>query len=303
MGNYPGRFGHGITIRGVPLTVSHPGETFWVDENASFTGRGTFKNPDVSIESCMARCVADRGDIIMVKPGHVENISAAADLTCDVAGVAIVGSGRGAAQSQIVFDTADTATVSIGAANVSFVNMWFLANYADVATAISVVDAGDYFTIEGCRITNTSTILNFLVFCYLADDADYFGFYNNDVHLIEGSAANSLVHTVGESLTMRVIGNNIIAEAAESIFDIDAAQLTGAPLFRDNTMVNLTALADFCVEVDATTVGVFAGERYACASTTSPVAVVTASFFVDAQASELANVSSLAFPATAIGWP
>ena len=43
MANYPGGFSHGITIRGVPLTVSHPGEVFWVDENASCTGRG---NPE-----------------------------------------------------------------------------------------------------------------------------------------------------------------------------------------------------------------------------------------------------------------
>ena len=118
MSNYPGGFSHGVTIRGIPITMSHTGDVFWVDENANSPGRGTFANPDISIDSCMSRCVSARGDIIMVKPGHVENISAAGDLTCDVIGVAIIGTGWGDDQAKIVWDTADTADVEVTAKNV-----------------------------------------------------------------------------------------------------------------------------------------------------------------------------------------
>jgi hypothetical protein len=303
MSHYPGGFSTGVTIRGIPIEISHPGENFWVDENASSPGRGTFVNPDTSIDTAIGRCVAGRGDKIWVKPGHVENISAAAGMVCDVANVAIIGTGMGDDQAKIVFDTADTADIDVTAANVSFVNMWFESNFLAVDGAIDVSADGDYFTIQGCRVTATSTVLDFEEFVNLAVGANYFGFLYNDVHLIEGTTGESLVLTQGESLAMRVIGNNIIMEASTSIFDVDATAITGAPLFRDNYMCNLTAAADYCVEIDATTVGHFVDERYVCAGEAIPIAVTTASFFVNCLGSELANVSSLIFPKTATAWP
>ena len=302
MANYPGGFSHGITIRGIPLTVSHPGEVFWVDENASCTGRGTFKNPDVTIESCMSRCVADRGDIIMVKPGHIENIAAAGTLTCDIADVAIVGLGSGSNKAQIVWDTADTADVDVTAANVSIVNMMLMGNFLNVTAAFGVAAGGDYFTIEGCTVRNTSVILNLANLVTLAVGANEFAFIGNDVYLDSTTAPTSLVATVGESTGMRVMNNNIIMEASESIFDLDATAITGAPLFKDNVMVNLTGAADFCVEIDATTVATFVGERYACASGVVPVADPSASFFSDCEGSDTAALSSLKFPAASTAW-
>ena len=302
MSNYPGGFTHGITIRGIPITVTHPGEIFWVDENASHKGRGTFKAPDASIETCMSRCVAERGDIIMVKPGHVENISAIAGLTCDVASVAIVGQGRGETQAKILFDTADTVTLVVSAASVSFVNIWFEAGFADVAAAIGVTADGDYFTVEGCRITNNTTILNFLTFIGLAADADYFSFIGNDVHWMEGSAGNSIVLTAGESLGMRVIGNNIIGEFAESAFDLNATAITSGPLFKNNFMANLTAAALYLVEIDAGTVATFSGERYANAGATVPVANPAESYLIDCLGCDAPAISSLKFPAAPTIW-
>ena len=305
MSHYPGGFNHGITIRGIPIHSTNPGEVFWVDENASHVSntKGSFKNPCSSIDNAMSLCVAGRGDIIMVKPGHVENISAAAGLVCDVAGVAIVGTGRGDDQAKIVFDTADTADIDVSASNVSFINMWFEANYANVDGAIDVAATGTYFTIDSCRITATSTVLDFEEFCNVAAAANYFGFYNNDVHLIEGTDAESLILTAGECIGMRIVNNVVIMEASTSIFDCDATAITGAPLFMNNKLLNLTAAADFCVEIDAATVGFFVGERYACGSAVIPIADTTASFFIDCHGSELANASSLIFPKTATAWP
>ena len=248
-------------------------------------------------------CVAGRGDIIMVKPGHVENISAAAGLVCDVAGVAIVGTGRGDDQAKIVFDTADTADIDVTAENVSFINMWFEANFANVDGAIDVAATGDYFTIDGCRVTATTTALDFEEFINLAVGANYFGFYNNDVHLIEGTDAESLVFTTGESLGMRVINNVIIMEASTSIFDVDATAITGGPVFKDNLMVNLTAAADYCVEIAAASVVIFCNERYGCAGAAEPVNVPTASFLINCQGVDGTDQSSLIFPATATAWP
>ena len=303
MSHYPGGFSNGLTIGGIPIQNTNPGKVFWVDENASSPGRGTFVNPDTSIDACMSRCVAGRGDIIMVKPGHVENISAAADLVCDIAGVAIVGTGRGDDQAKIVFDTADTADIDVTASNVSFINMWFECNYANVDGAIDVAATGTYFTIQGCRFTATTTTKDFEEVINLAVDANYFSFIGNDVHLIEATDAEGLVHTQGESLAMRVIDNIIVMEASESIFDLDATAITGGPVFRNNVMVNLTVAADYCVEIDGATVGIFVDERYMCGGEAIPIITTTLSFFSNCEGSELPNVSSLRFPKTATGWP
>lgn len=298
-----GSFADGVIMRGMPLLTLYPGNVYWVDENGGGGSKGTFAHPVATLAAAVALCTASNGDIIVMKPGHVENISSDGVLDMSKADVCVVGTGTGSNQSKIVFDTADTASIDITAANVSFVNVWFEANYANVDGAIDVEATGDYFTIQNCRVTATSTILDFEEFINLAVNADYFSFIGNDVHLIEGTDAESLVHTVGESLGMRVIGNNIVMEASESIFDLDATAITGGPIFRDNFMVNLTAAADYCVEIDAATVGHFCGERYACGGEAIPIITTTASFFVDCHASELPDASSLIFPKTATAWP
>lgn len=304
LSNYPGGFLHGLTIAGMPIQTTNPGKVFWVDENASRTGRGTFNSPDTSIDTCMSRCVAGRGDIIMVKPGHEENISAAAGLVCDIAGVAIVGTGRGDDQAKITFDTADTADIDVTAANVSFVNMWFYANYANVDGAIDVAAGGDYLTIQNCRVSAGSTALDFEEFINLAAGAHNFSFIGNDVELLEGTDGEALVLTAGDSDSMRVIGNNIVMESSTSIFDLDAAAITSnGPIFRDNFMVNLTAAADYCVEIQATTVAYFCNERYSCAGAAIPVNDGSASHFVNCQGCDGVNQSSLIFPKTATAWP
>ena len=298
-----GAFADGIILRGMPLLTLYPGNVYWVDENGGGGSRGTFAHPVASIAEAVALCTDSNGDIIVMKPGHVENISSDGVLDMNKADVCVIGTGTGSNQAKVVFDTADTASIDITAANVSFVNVWFEANYANVDGAIDVEDAGDYFAIDSCRFTATSTALDFEETINLADNADYFWFCNNDVHYIEGTDGESLVATVGESLAMRVMNNNIIMEASTSIFDLDATAITGGPIFRNNAMLNLTAAADYCVEIDAATVGFFIDERYACAGEAIPIAVTTASFFVNCHGSELANVASIAFPKTATEWP
>jgi hypothetical protein len=178
--NYPTGFPQGITIRGVPITQAHPGQVFWVS-NAStlLTGqkggsdgnKGTFDAPFSTLDYAIGRCTAGRGDIIFVKPGHAENIGAAAALVADIAGVAIIGLGVGAARPTFSW-TAAAATATVTAANVSFVNLRFVANFADVVTMFSVSGAGDGLTFENCLFTDTSTILNAIDFITLATGAD-----------------------------------------------------------------------------------------------------------------------------------
>ena len=186
--NFPNGFANGITLRGLPIQVTHPGEVFWVSSSAGGNGnRGTFQKPFATIDYAIGRCVAGRGDILFVKPGHAENVSVAAAIAADVAGVAIIGLGVGTSMPTLSW-TAAAATITVTAANISFINMRFVANFADVVTMFSVSAAGDSLSFENCLFTDTSTILNAIDFITLATGAD--DFYLNQCHVIGKSASN-----------------------------------------------------------------------------------------------------------------
>lgn len=145
---YPNGFANGITIRGIPVTQMHPGQVFWVGNNATaLTGErgasdsanaGTFLAPFATIDFAIGRCAANRGDIILVRPNHTLTISAAAGITCDVAGVAIIGLGAGSLKPTITFGTATTADINVTAANVSFSNIRFVSNIANLAAPLDI---------------------------------------------------------------------------------------------------------------------------------------------------------------------
>lgn len=167
--NYPNGFTNGITIRGVPITVSNPGEVFWVNGSSviakggvggSDGNPGTYKKPFATIDYAIGRCTASRGDVIMVMPGHTETVSAAGGIACDVAGVSIVGLGVGTARPTVTLDTATTASITVSAANVSIKNMIFTANFADVAVLFDPTAVN--FHVEDCKFADTAADMDFV---------------------------------------------------------------------------------------------------------------------------------------------
>lgn len=170
MTDYPNGFKDGISIRGMPLLQTHTGKVFWVyNGSALLTGqsagsdgnRGTFNAPFATLDYAIGRCTANRGDVIMVKPGHAETISSATALALDVAGIAIVGQGYGSTRPTFTLDTATTTTIGVSAANISIQNCIFTANFADIVSVFTLT-AAKYFTLDSCYIKATATNMNFL---------------------------------------------------------------------------------------------------------------------------------------------
>lgn len=168
--NYPLGFPQGITIRGVPINVTNPGKTFWLYNGTALMdgcrggsdqNKGTFQSPFSTLSGAVAQCVAARGDIIMVKAGHAESISSSTALTMSKSGVAVVGQGTGDARPTFTIDTANTATINVTAANVSFVNCKIVGNFLSIAAAFLLTTAKN-FTLQNCLLADTSSVLNFL---------------------------------------------------------------------------------------------------------------------------------------------
>jgi hypothetical protein len=169
-------FPNGIASFGVPVLggVNIPVTTgnYWFVDSAHGSDGNTGKTPKKAFKTydyAIGKCTANHGDVIVLCPKHAENISTASGITNDVAGVTTVGLGYGGLKPKFSF-TAATATHVISAANNTFINVQWEANYLDVAIGLDV-SAVDGTTFESCWFTDAASNLNFIITIDLADGA------------------------------------------------------------------------------------------------------------------------------------
>lgn len=124
-----------------------------------------------TIALAVASCVAARGDLILVAPGHTESISSNTALTMSISGVQVVGLGIGSQRPVITFDTANTATINVSANGVSFKNIVFVANFLAIASAFTLTTATDFQLLQ-CEFRDTSNVLDFLFIVTTATTAN-----------------------------------------------------------------------------------------------------------------------------------
>lgn len=255
--NFPNGFASGLTVRGMPLLQTQPGQVFWVgnsavtmpnQKTASNANDGTFLAPFSTLLYAQTRCTASRGDIIFVKPGHAETISTAAILTLNKAGVAVIGLGSGSLRPTFTFTTATSANIPVTAANISIQNCLFVANFAAVAsyfTATSTNTPTD-FSVENCEFKDTASNKNALTVITgnaTANSLDGLRFVGNRISSLGTTAATTAI--ILASVTDRVtIKNNygnyavlndtacLLAAGANNITNLD---LGGNVFYKPNT--------------------------------------------------------------------
>ena len=173
--NFPNGFAAGLSVRGIPLLQAQPGNVFWVDNSPSIgqgigknqtrcvggsdNNPGTFQRPVATLAYALTLAAPGNGDIIFVKPGHMENVNGAGTtttvydptglipvsysnaLTLGVGGVAIIGLGAGGMRPMLQFSTATTANVPVTASGISIQNFQFISTFAAVVSAFTGVGA------------------------------------------------------------------------------------------------------------------------------------------------------------------
>jgi hypothetical protein len=247
MANYPGGFKDGLSVRGVPLLQTHPGKVFWVSnastvlpnqKGGSNGNDGSFNAPFSTLAGALSNCVANRGDVVFIKPGHAESVATAAAISLDKAGVAIIGLGIGSNRPTFTHTLA-TATIAVAANNVSVQNILFVGGVIDVATCFAVANAqvARDFTVEGCEFRDSSTILNFAAIVKVgttANIADGLTFVGNKVYGIAATPTAGTTAVVLASDTKRVtIADNVIVH--------DVA-LNDTPILLEGGALNHTGL-------------------------------------------------------------
>ena len=131
------------------------GNIFFVDSGDGSDSDGYGTHPDTpfaTIDYAIGKCTASQGDVIFVLPGHAETISGAAGIDVDVAGVTIIGLGRGTDRPTITL-SAVGSTFEFGAANGWVENLLFLVT-AD-CTIVVDVNSSDC-TIKNCEFRHGS---------------------------------------------------------------------------------------------------------------------------------------------------
>lgn len=184
-----------------------------------------------TIDSAVGYCTASRGDVILVAPGHTEAISSATALLLDVAGISIVGLGEGANRPTLTFDTANTATIPVSAANVSVKNIIFTANFADIVSFFTLTTANN-FTLDGCFFKATATNMNckyVVVTDATTSNAD--GLTITNCTWIEpDSATESMVKMDGDNYRV-TIKNNFVQLGVKNNTPALMAIITGKSVF------------------------------------------------------------------------
>jgi len=279
--NYPGGFPNGVTIQNMPVLNTHSGKVFWVDSGAgSDTNKGTFTRPFSTIDYAVGKCAANNGDVIMVKAGHAETISAADGIAFDVAGISVVGLGRGSDRPTLTFSTAATADVNVSAANITLHNLVFTANFADVARFIQVtstdahidscefneagadlnwVDAiactgaantADGLKVTNCKITGIDASNNSAL--NITDDLDGLVFNDNYHVVTHANALAVILCATGKDLTNAQVMRNLVSLPAKTsgdmLIDNDTAANSGIAAF--NLIGHIDTAAEVLIDAD-----------------------------------------------------
>jgi hypothetical protein len=174
---------------------------------------GSLGKPFKTIDYAIGKCTANQGDVIYVLPGHTETISAAGGITCDVAGVSIIGLGNGNLRPTITW-SATASSWLVTAANVLIKN---------IITTISVDEVVSMFAVSaaGCTLDTvdfaeygakgaTGQAIQFLLTTADADELTIKNCYHR-----QGTAANAnqvWINLVGTSHT-RILNNTIMITA------------------------------------------------------------------------------------------
>ncbi len=135
------------------------GNIFYVDSGVVAAGDGSnWLNAKATLDEAVGLCTADNGDIILIAQGHTEAMgvgSAAAGtgddvVDIDVAGVTVIGCGKGMLAPLFDYTGDVTGSFAIGADDVTLVNVNFCANITDVNDAIEVEAGCEQVTIANC---------------------------------------------------------------------------------------------------------------------------------------------------------
>lgn len=237
------------------------GKSWYVDSNVSNAGGGVspeeaYATVDAAINRISADGGASRGDTIWCLQGHAESGVDPALFDADVAGISIRGIGTGSLAATFTFADTDT-TIAVGAANVLFENLRFLAGISEVVAGVIVEAAGDNFVMVNCVFPEPTTSgFEFNIAVQLTTAADNLSFLYNTAYSADAVGADHWLNGgAGAVNGLTLVGNKIHGEYAIAPIFSDQADLE--TYIRRNDVTQLTA-SQFGIEFTGAATGIVA---------------------------------------------
>jgi hypothetical protein len=271
--NFPNGFRNGVVIKGLPLSVTNPGKVFWVNGSSALapggvggsnSNDGTYQRPFATIDYAVGQCTANRGDIIMVMPGHSEDIGSAGALTLDVAGVAVIGLGSGSLRPDLNYSNT-AGTVEIDAADVTLYNLTFTADVSAVVVGVNVDANG--CTIDSCEFTYNASGDDFITGLDV-DTVSDFTFTNNKWNAQEAAGAAEAIRL--DTVTRcNISGNHFTGMFSDGAIIGEGAAGTGH-LIADNYIYNADTAGGEGIDLNVACTGLIVNNRLGTLFTTAP---------------------------------
>lgn len=241
-----------------------------------------------TIKLALAACLASRGDVILVMPGHTETLgNNATDLAISVAGVSIIGLGQGNLRPTITLGTGTASSIPVSAANSSINNMIFDGTGFDAIVTMMTI-TGPGVTIRKCTFITGNVTNQVGVGITTSALAINFTFDSNTVVASADAGTTNFLQIVGGD-DMQITNNFIYGAYTTSLGPINQITTAGLRMvIANNTLINATASSTKGIVLVAGSTGMIRDNRIGILSGT---AAVTAAGMYVAQNISLAAVS------------
>lgn len=162
-------FPNGVSSFGMPIIGSGghmtTGNVFFVSSTATNASDGNLgSSPDkplATLDGAYTRTTANNGDLVFLMPNHAETVTGVGGITADVAGVSVIGLGRGAQRPRFLMDGAATVTYVVSAADHAISNAVFAAGHADIVRCFNITAAG--LSLHAIEFVENIATENFLI--------------------------------------------------------------------------------------------------------------------------------------------
>jgi hypothetical protein len=235
------------------------GNVYWVSSTATGASDGndglTPASARATLDSAIGLCTANNGDIIVCMENHAETITGAGGITADVAGITIIGLGRGAQRPRFLMDGATTVTFVVSAADVTVENLVFASGHADVVRCFNITAAN--CTLKDIEFDDNVADENWLVCigCTSTTDENASGLsvIGCKYHTVD-TAATDFISIIADITDLTVTDNFYCADAATGaglILCATTKDIRGLKFMR-NVMICGNTTTDLMIDNDTT---------------------------------------------------
>lgn len=284
-----------------------PGNLFIVDSGASGGGTTagfgrTAEAAFTTLDSAIGNCTTNNGDVILILPGHAENITVADSIDLDVAGITIIGLGRGSA-TPTFSSTAAAGSITIDAANIAVQNIKLVSNFTNGTTAgLTLTANANFCKLSEITMRDTSATKEHLIHISVAAAVE--GLHIDNCSLIgaAGSMTNSILFA-GATTDTRIENTYIFVDSSDDVIDHLAAAAVDLHVF-NCVVVNADAdAAGYCLRAHASSTGIATRNLFAYNKVDAEISSGAAMWWIENYASNTIAESGLLDPTTAHAIP